>query len=227
MKKISFVLLLLFSGIIVMGQGNEKTEIRKLKPFDKIRISKGINVTLQEGDEPQAEVIITNAELEDVLIQQNGREVSIKMKTKIYKEVIVNVYVTFQNLREISAGTGGSIDADDIIEADQLVLEAGMDASIELEIEVNKLKASASTARIQVSGTAEYIEVNTSTGGRFLGAELECKEAFIKTNTGGSAQVFVTDKLEASAGSGAKIEYSGNPEKVNVKTTLGGKIEEM
>ena len=226
MKRISLALLFLLSGIIVMGQ-DEKTEIRELKPFDKIKISKGINVTLVEGDEPKAEVIITNAELEDVIIQQNGREIAIRMKTKIYKDVTVNVYVTFQNLREILAGTGGSIDSEDIIEADQLILEAGMDASIELEIEVNKLKASASAARIQVSGTADYIEVNTSTGGRFLGAKLECEEAYVRSNTGGSAQVFVTEKLEATAGSGAKIEYSGDPEKVEMKTNLGGKIEEI
>ena len=226
MKKISFALLFIFLGMIVMAQQNEKTEIRNLKPFDKIKSSKGINVTLREGDEPKAEVVISNAELEDVIIQQTGREVAIKMKTKIYKDLIVDVYVTYQSLREISAGTGGTITSDDIIEADQLTLEAGMDASIELEIEVKKLKASVSAARIEVSGTADYVEANISSG-RFLGAKLECEEAYIKANATGSAQIWVTEKLEATAGSGAKIEYKGNPEKVEMKTNLGGKVEEM
>ena len=225
MKKVSLALLLLFSGMIVMAQ-TEKTEIRNLKPFDKIKSSKGINVTLREGDEPKAEIVISNAEPEDVIIQQTGREVVIKMKTKIYKDVIVDVYVSFQNLREISAGTGGTITSDDIIEADQLTLEAGMDASIELEIEVKKLKASVSAARIEVSGTADIVEANI-TGGRFLGAKLECEEAYIKANTGGSAQIWVTEKLEATAGSRARIEYKGNPDKVEMKTNLGGKVEEM
>ena len=226
MKKISIALFFLFFGIIAMAQQNEKTEIRNLKPFDKIKSSKGINVTLREGDEPKAEIVISNAEPEDVIIQQNGREVLIKMKTKIYRNVTVDVYVTFQSLREISAGTGGTITSDDIIEADQLTLEAGMDASIELEIEVKKLKASVSAARIEVSGTADYVEASIM-GGRFLGAQLECEEAFIRASAGGSAQIWVTEKLEATAGSGARIEYKGNPEKVEMKTNLGGKVEEM
>jgi len=209
--------------MFIFGQSNEKSEVRSLKSFDKIKISKGINVTLIEGDTPEAEIVIENAELEDVIIQQKGKEVSIKMKTKIYKEVVVNVYITFQNIREIHAGSGGSLDSEDIIEADQLVLTAGLDASIELEVEVKKLVVSVSAARIQVSGTAEYIDVKTSTAGKFIGENLECKQAYVKTNTGGIAQVWVTELLEASAGAGARVEYKGNPTKIEAK----GKVMEI
>ena len=202
-------------------------ETRELQEFDKIRVSKGINVTLVEGNKPSAEIHIENAPTSDVIIEQKGRYLTVKMRTRIYKGVAVNVYITFQNLREISTGLGGSVESDDLIEADQLVLEAGMDGSIDLEVDVKKLVVNASAARVEVRGTSDYIDVRTTTGGRYLGANLKTKEALVRANTGGSAQIWVTEKIEASAGSGAKVEYAGNPQKVEVKQTLGGKVEKM
>ena len=202
-------------------------ETRELQEFDKIRVSKGINVTLVEGNKPSAEIHIENAPTSDVIIEQKGRDLTVKMRTRIYKGVAVNVYITFQNLREISTGLGGSVESDDLIEADQLVLEAGMDGSIDLEVDVKKLVVNASAARVEVRGTSDYIDVRTTTGGRYLGANLKTKEALVRANTGGSAQIWVTEKIEASAGSGAKVEYAGNPQKVEVKQTLGGKVEKM
>lgn len=227
MNKIGLIVLLLpFCGMTLNAQ-EAKTEVRKLQEFDNIRVSKGINVTLVEGDKPQAEIHIENAETSDVIILQEGRNLTVKMRTMVKKEVAVNVYVTFKTLREISTGTGGNVESEDLIEADQLVLEGGMDGSISVEVEVNKLVVNASTGSIEVKGTADYIDVHTSTGGRFLGANLQTKEAVVKSNTGSSAQVWVIEKITATAGSGAKIEYTGDPQKVETKVTLGGKIEKM
>jgi hypothetical protein len=214
MKKTSFIIFLIFYGIAVFGQNNEKRGIQKLDPFDKIIISKGINVTLREGEQPQAEIVISNAELDDVIIQQKGKEITIKMKTKVYKDIIVNVYVTYQNLNTIIARSGGTLDADDIIETDCLTLEAGLDAAIELEVEVKKLIVSVSTARVQVKGTADYLEVKASSLGKYLGVELECKEAKVKANSGANIQVYATEKIESTSSSGAKIEYAGDPPKI-------------
>jgi len=227
MKRLFLITLLLPAFATLVSAQELKKEVRQLQEFDRIRVSKGINVTLVEGEKPQAEIHIENAETSDVLIEQKGRDLTIKMRTLIRKGVAVNVYVTYQNLREISTGLGGSVDSDDLIEADQLVLEAGMDGSIDLEIDVKKLVVNASSARVEVRGTADYVDVRTSTGGRFLGANLKTPEALIRANTGSSVQVWVTDKINATAGSGARVEYAGNPEKIEVKQTLGGKVERL
>ncbi len=227
MKKISITAIFLTAFSVLINAQEIKSETRVLQDFDKIRVSKGINVTLVEGETPQAEINIENAEPGDVIIEQKGKDVTIKMRTRIYKNVSVNVYVTYKNLREISTGTGGSVDSDELIEADQLVLEAGMDGSIDLEVDVKKLVVNTSAARVEVRGTADYIDIRTSTGGKYLGANLKTKEALIRANTGGYAQTWVTEKIEAIAGSGAKIEYAGNPPKVDAKQSLGGKIDKL
>jgi hypothetical protein len=204
-------------------EAEAKTEIRALEAFDKIRVSKGVNVTLVEGEKPQAEIYITNAETSEVIIEQKGSELFFKMYSRNYTDVALNIYVTYQKLREISVGSGGTVESEDLIEADELVLEAGMDGNINLEVEVQKLTAKASTAIVEVIGTADVIDVRTSTRGKFLGASLKAREATVSSNTGSTAQIWVTDKIVANVGSGAKVEYAGNPEKVEAKETMGGK----
>jgi len=226
MKKIVTILVLITYGVVIFGQAKEKREVRSLQPFDIIKISKGINVTLQEGEKPEAEIIIVNANLDDVLITQNNNEVFVRMKTKTYKNVAVNVYVTYQKLKEIHAGTGGSLDSEDIIEAEELTLTAGMDASIELEVEVGTLNVSASVASVQVSGTADKINVNNYSGGKYFGFKLKCEEAKVKVVTGAIAQVWVTETLDAYASTGAIVEYIGDPLHVDSNVLLGGKVFE-
>jgi hypothetical protein len=60
-----------------------------------------------------------------------------------------------------------------------------------------------------------------------MGANLKTKEAYIKANTGALVQVWVTEKLDASAGSGASVEYAGTPAQKDIKQTFGGKVEKM
>jgi hypothetical protein len=227
--------LFLFTALILMSLpflAQEQTngiviQTRELAPFDQLRVSRGINVTLVEGENPKAEIHIENTDPEDVIIEQKNKVLTIRMRTRIYRDVAVNVYLTYQTIREISAGTGGSVYSEDVLEGDQLKLEAGADASIQLEVEVNKIVANASTARIELTGSADYIDVNVSTGGRFLGANLESREGNVRANTGANAQVWVTEKLEARAGSGARVEYTGDPSKLEVRTSLGGRVEVM
>jgi hypothetical protein len=232
MRKILFITATLLMSWPLMAQEDESNaevivEYRQLAPFENLKVSRGINVTLVEGDAPKAEIHIKNAPVDDVLLEQSNKDLTIRMRARIYKDVAINVYLYYQNINEISVSSGASVYSDDLLETDFLKLETGTDASIQLEIEVNKLEASASASRIDVMGSAQTMEINATTGGRFLGANLQSKVTNIKANTGASAQVWVTDELNARAGSGASIEYTGSPSKVEVHTSLGGKVNKI
>ncbi|TCO09195.1 head GIN domain-containing protein [Natronoflexus pectinivorans] len=233
MRQIMISALCLLMAFPIVAQEDEPAvgevivETRQLAPFETLRVARGINVTLVEGEKPKAEVHIMNADPEDVLIEQSNKDLTIRMRTRIYRNMAVNVYLYYQNIKEISAGTGGSVYSDDVIEAKRLVLDAGTDASIQFEIEVDHLEVSASAGRVEVMGTANTIDVNLSTGGRFNGANLETKKAKVRANTGAGAEVWVTEELEARAASGARIEYTGDPQKIEVRTSLGGRVQEM
>ncbi|MFW6043669.1 MAG: head GIN domain-containing protein [Marinilabiliaceae bacterium] len=232
MKRALVFLMALTLTASLLAQDKEENqevskEVRKVKDFKKLKVAKGINVTLIKGLKPEAEINIVNAMTEDVIIENDKNELTIKMKTRIYKDVSVQVYLTYTELREIKTGSGASVDAEDVLSGNQLVLDAGMDSSIELEVDVETLEANVSAARITLEGAANTVEAKATTGGKFEAEKLESQEAFVTANTGAVATVNVTKKLEAKAGAGGKIEYSGNPEKVDSREIVNGKVTEL
>ncbi len=51
------------------------------------------------------------------------------------------------------------------------------------------------------------------------------KQALVKASSGGTARVFVTEKIDAKASMGGTIYYSGNPKDTLWEETLGGTVK--
>jgi hypothetical protein len=229
MNKVLIFLLLLTTPLSVFAQNenedkNVKKEIRNIKEFDKLKVTKGINVTLIKGDEPKAEIHIVNASLSDVLIENDQNELIVKMKTRIYNDVSVQVYLTYTNIREITLGSGATVDNDGVLTGKVLLLNSGLDSVIDLKVDVGDIEATVSAARITMDGYAKSVEVKASTGGKFQGQKLEVKKAYVTANTGGIVTVNASDLLDAKAGTGGTVEYLGTPQKIKTKETLRGKV---
>jgi len=214
---------LILSFVLIFGlqaqddNSNVQKQIRKMGSFDRVKASKGVNVTLIEGEKESVEVHIKNGELGDVITELKSRQLVIKMKTKIYKDMAVQVYVTYKTIREIETGSGGSIDADNTIYADKLKIRAGTDSSIELDIDVNAVEASGNAARIELSGVCKVQEVNMGTGGKYLCYPLESNEAIVKSTLGSNVEITVKEKLKATGSTGGTINYKGEPDKIEIK----------
>lgn len=234
MKKLTILTLLLTVSFFLNAQNendstevNIKKEVRELGSFNKIKTSKGINVTLIEGDKESIEVNIKNGEPSDIASDISGKTLTLKMRTKIYKNMAVQVYVTYKKLIELDAGSGSTIDCDGAVICDHINLDVGMDAEMDLEIYAKSIEANVSAGRIDISGETDYQEVKATTGAKYNARELKTKETFIKANTGSIAKIYVTEKLTASAGTGGQINYNGDPEKVDKSESVGGKVESV
>lgn len=217
----AFIALVALTSSVISQERHE--QVRKLGSFDKVKATKGINVTLVEGSTEQAEVQIENGSLDDVITEVKNKKLTIKMKTKLYKGVAVQVYVSYTQIREIDAGSGAEIDGNNVIIADKLKISAGTESVVKLDIDVNALEADVSAGRMELAGEAVSQVVSVSTG-KYLSYDLVSDEAIVKSNTGGRAEVNVTQKLTATAGTGGTVNYKGDPAKVEQKTSMGGKV---
>lgn len=228
MKRLLVFMVAIAASFSMLAQENDENvnkETRNIKEFDKIKVTRGINVTLVKGDEPKAEINIVNAPTSDVIIENDQNELEVKMRTRIYDDVSVQVYVTYtKDIREINLGSGGSIDNHGVMTGKILVLDSGLDSVIDLNVDVEDIEASVSAARITMEGYVKSLEVKASTGGKFQGQNLEAKKAYVTANTGGIATVKATELLDAKAGTGGTVEYLGKPQKLETKETFGGKV---
>jgi len=203
-------------------QSTIKTETRNIGPFDKIKTAKGINVTLTEGASEKVEIHIENAEPSDVITTLEGRTLILKMKTLIRKGVAVQVYISYNTLCELYAGSGSTIETEGELHADKLKVGVGTDAVMMVDVDANDLSAELSAGRIEISGKAKKINVLSNAGGKFNASALETDEATVKVNTGGQATVRVAKKLDANAITG-KIYYYGTPNIIKSES-MGGKV---
>ena len=224
MKRTHTILLLLAIAFGISAQEPDHTQLRKVGSFDKVKAAKGINVTLIEGDIEEVDVHIKNAEVGDVITEVKKRKLIIKMKTKIYKNMAVQVYVTYKKLREVEAGSGATVDAENTIYAESLKLRAGTDANLLLDVDVNSLEVSGTACKIELEGKTKFQEVNIGAGGKYSAYNLTCKEAYAKATLGSTVQVAVEDKLSGTAGSGGMVYYRGEPSTIDRNENTGGKI---
>ena len=220
MKKI-FLALVLFGTLNAAIAQDKKSEQRSIGTFNELDADKGINVTLIEGDREKLTVEIVNADLSDVITELKGRTLQIKLKTKIYKDVAVQVYVTYKSIKSIKTGTGAFVDAEGVLHAENLDLKAGTGSTIILEIDTKSVSSHLSSSKIELVGKTEFQDVTTNTGGKYIANKLTSKETFVKASTGGSAWVNATDKLEAKTSTGGRVTYNGDPEKL----ILSGSVE--
>ncbi|WP_430811194.1 MULTISPECIES: head GIN domain-containing protein [unclassified Carboxylicivirga] len=224
--KLTKTIVLLFALTVGMyAQEPDHTQIRNVGSFDKIKAAKGINVTLIEGDKEEVDVHIKNAEVSDVITKVKNRELSVKMKTKIYKDMAVQVYVTYKRLREIDAGSGATIDGENTIHAESLKIRGGTESNVLLAVDVNNLDVKGSTSNIELEGKARYQDVNIGTGGKYKGFNLDCDETYARATLGSIVEVIANKKLSGTAGSGGVIYFRGEPAKLEKNENTGGKIK--
>ncbi|WP_066627695.1 head GIN domain-containing protein [Labilibacter marinus] len=217
MKNLFIALILIASFSTAFSQEERKSQTRNIGAFNELHAGKGINVTLIEGDKESLKVEIENGELTDVVTELKGRKLNIKLKTKIYKNVGVQVYVTYKSIKSISTGSGAFVDANNTIHAQNLDLKAGTGSTIILEIDTKSVASSLSSSKIELIGKTEFQDVTTNTGGKYVADKLESKEAFVKAITGGTAWVNATNKIEAKTSTGGRVTYTAEPDKLIVK----------
>ncbi len=223
---ISIISLFIVSASFAQDSNERKSAVRKMGSFEKVKASKGINVTLIEGSKEEVKVDIVNGSLSDVVTQLKNKKLTVKMKTKIYKDVAVQVYVTYVEIKGIEAGSGATVDAENTIITDKLFIDGGTDSDINLDIDANSVEAKISAGKMELSGKVKSQTVTANTGGKYLAFDLESEEATVKANTGGKIEVTVTKSLNGTASNGGNIRYKGNPAKVSKKVSMGGKITE-
>ncbi len=204
----------LFASIINSQAQESNSQIRNVGTFNKINAGKGINVTLIEGDKERVRIEIENADVTDVITDIKGRSLNIRLKTKIYKDMAVMVYVTYKSLISISAGTGAFIKSENTIHAENLELKAGTGSTIILDLNTKNLNVALSSSKVELVGKTNFQDVKSNTGGRYIADQLLSEEAYVKASTGASIWINASKKLEAKASTGGKINYIGNPEEL-------------
>ncbi len=221
MKKIVLITFAIVSQLITAQRTEKISDFNKLKVFDKL------NVKLISSTENK--ISITGTRKDELEIVNNNGELKLRMsfpKLLSGNDIKINLY--FKKLESIDASEGSYVFSERVFKQINLDLNAKEGSQIHLEAELQSINCRAvSGSTIEVAGKATNQQAKLGSGGILEAKELITTQTAINISTGGQADIYATDFVDAKVTAGGTINVFGNPKKVTKKTTLGGSIIEQ
>jgi uncharacterized protein YxjI len=228
---------------------NRDSEVRKLDDFTGIEVSAGIRVNFTQGDKQEVRVETDEDNLRYVstVVKGNVLMISLTENSKKVKFDKIFVNVVAPKLNKITTNSGSNLTILNTLQDNELTIETTSgsllngDFNIKNSAKINvnsggNLNANIITNQLNFEGTSGS---NSTIKGNVLQANfqvtsaancsaqnLNVENASANAISAANLTVNVSGTLTASASSGGKIRYKGNPSNIiqNVNSISGGKL---
>jgi|TARA_B110000285_G_scaffold232469_1_gene303595 hypothetical protein len=221
MKKTTILVLMLSTMVF-----SQEQIVKELGTFTELKVFNGLLIKVEKSD--NARVVITGIKRGDVVVKNINGIVKISMKlTEAFSsdEVSVQLYYA-DNISVIDGNEGAIIQVKEVFKQQSVELRAQEGAEIKIRLKVKYLIAKAvSGGRITPKGRATNQNLELSTGGSYMGYNLETDQSYVSASSGSVAQVFVNEILNAKVSLGGSIYYKGDPTDIITKKIIGGTIK--
>ncbi len=209
MNRFAFVISLAAAASLAAPAAAE-TRDYDLPEFDKIDISAGlklvataggsqsVSVTTEDGDYSDLEIGVKNGVL---VISREWNRLRWHQKKADYE---VTVSARALNGIDASSGSHSTLSA---IDARRFSIDVS------------------SGAHVAVNGACDDCDVDLSSGANLDARELSCDNANIDVSSGGHGVITVRTSVIGDASSGGHVAVYGNPQRVNVDRSSGGRIK--
>jgi len=206
----------------------QQTAVYTLNEFDKLRVWGEFKVFLVKGDSLSAKVETQGIPASDIVINVIGKTLEVKLKGKLYDRVSASVFITYNELREISVSAAASVSLQDTLKGDKVSINVNTSSEFDgaLIAETADITVGqGSTVRLR--GSVSSYEAKVNTGGVLTAIDLVAPKSYVKVNTGASAKVYASKVLEANVSTGGSLTYTGSPEQKKIKTLVGATVIEQ
>jgi len=207
------------------GNGNIETREFELTAFNKVYIGGNYNATLIPSQQNRV-VIETDENLfKYINVEQyeNALNINNVHRLKSSRGIFIDVY--YSGVDHIYSTGTSKIAHEGILQTEELHLDLSGAGSVKLDIVTNSVMIQMSGAGvIELAGQTNSQEAYISGAGGLMAEDLRSKDCDVNLSGVGGAQVYVTEKLEASITGIGGITYSGNPQMIEKQVTGLGKI---
>ena len=217
---------LVFSLLAFSSMGFGQIE-KKPGDFHKVTSFDQIDVILIPANENIIQIEGSRADGVE-LVNKSG-ELKIRMKLlEMLDGGSISVKVYYKKITAVEANEGSRIVCNDKINSVTFDIIAKEGSQVKLILDVEKLSVrSANGSKVSLNGNADIQDVIVNSGGIYEAKKLVSKIATISCNTGGEADIFVTNFVDAKVRAGGTITVFGKPKQINQKVVAGGIIKEV
>lgn len=234
----------IFLGPPIKGNGNVTEENRKVKDFEKIEVSRGMNVYISQGDQTKVVVKADENLMEYIETRFEGERLIVTAKANIRQAKSKKVFVTTPKISEIKSSSGSNVYTENKIISKSLELDASSGSNMTLEIKAENIDASASSgsnlklqtdvenietsasagSNIRVKGSTNAFSGKVSSGANIKAEELTSQNCEAQAGSGGNIWITVNKELSAKVSSGGNVFYYGDAETKNIEKSSGGNV---
>lgn len=212
----------------IKGNGNIITRNNITTDYDEIKVYGNIDVNLFKGNEGQINVTTDENIQEYIEINSDNRILTLKIKDntnlKPKKGILINV--PFDDISKITLEGSGEIKSANNITGDNLNITLNGSGEIELPVETSNTQVTISgSGDINLKGSTNTLDVYINGSGDFEGYKLDSKNTTANIDGSGNAEVVATKKLIATVKGSGDIEYKGNPDEKEIKTSGSGDVK--
>lgn len=201
---------LLLIGQIAMGQSRQK---RDVSGFNALSVSSAFEVEISVGSTESLEIVAEDQFIDDIITEVRDGTLVIRMRetreTRRMRDS-PKAILTVKSLERINASGAVALKTRDILKGKKLDLELSGASVMNIEMQVEELYIEASGACvINLEGEANEQIVKTSGATVYSAYDLKSENADIRVSGAGSANVFVTGKLDVHASGASSVRYRG------------------
>ena len=211
----------------IKGSGNIIQKSRSVGSFEKVGVSGSFDVYLVKGNEGHLDIEIEDNLLPYLITEVDGGKLKIKWKkgTSISTRKSVVITVQFKDINAVALTGSGDIISKDRINADHFDTAVSGSGDIELDLDVNSLKAAVSgSGDIDLKGSTKTFEAAVAGSGDISAYNLKSEKAEVKVSGSGDIELTVSKELIARVSGSGDIEYRGDPKIQDVKVSGSGDV---
>ncbi len=215
----------IYTGPSLKGNGNVVEETRKTRNFDEIKVTRGMNVYISQGDFTKVVVKADKNLLDVIETKVEGNTLKVTSTQNIRNATSKKVYITIPDISVIKSTAGSNVFSETELKSKSLELSSSAGSNMKLELNINDLDVSANAgSNIRLKGIARNFNGSATSGSNIKAEDLNAKNGIVKVSSGANFWISVKDDFEGHASSGGNIFYYGNPESTDIHKSSGGNI---
>jgi hypothetical protein len=209
----------------VYGNGNVVRKERTADSFTGVKVSTGIDVFLSQGDKMSITVEADENLHEYILTEVKDGTLHVYTENNIREAKAKRVYVTMKEIDYLSTSSAGDLIGQTPVRTENLKLNSSSAGDIKLEVYTKNVQVDiSSSGDMTLTGEADVLSGDLSSAGDLNAYDFKVREADLDVSSAGDADIYVTERLRASASSAGDINYKGNPKYVDAHSSSAGGI---
>ncbi|HZY82950.1 MAG TPA: head GIN domain-containing protein [Cyclobacteriaceae bacterium] len=245
MRKINFLFVLVLFTLVLLSvaslafaQTTKKT--LELSEFQSIYVNSNYTVYVKQSNKQEVTVealteiySLTEIKVENGVLLINVERKPDNPNKSIWAKIddiklnpTMKVYVSLRNVNELQVNGGGKIISENSIASDNLSIGVAGNGSIDLDIKGKTVKTELTGAgNITLKGYASYNDILIAGSGSLNAFNLELESAKIRDTGSGTAEVNVTNSLDAMIVGSGSVKHKGNTKTVTKKQFGSGIVD--